>query len=1097
MGWGDNRTGQATVPSGLSDVVAIASGEWHNIALKTDGTVVAWGYNAGVPHDLGSVVAIGAGGYHNMAIKADGTVRAWGANEYGQANVPAGLNNVVAVRGGWVHSLALKADGTVVAWGRNLEGQANVPAGLNNVVAISAGEYHNLALKADGTVVGWGWNGLGQATLPHTVANNNIVAIAAGGLHSLALKSDGTVVAWGWNEHGQSTVPAGLTDVVAIAGGAEHSLALKSDGTVVGWGANDAWASNDPDCAFIGSSCPRVYAGQIDVPAGLNNVVAISAGVFHSLALKAENGVQAPSAPALSVQAVGDTSVRLTWIDLADETGYRLEARVGASGNWEEIATPGANATAYQHTGLTAGTTMYYRLRAFNAGGTSPYSAEVTATTSAPPPLVPMAPTLAATVLSHTAVDLAWNDVDHESGYSIERRTSSGEWVEIATPAANETSFSDAGLAPATTYLYRIRALSTAGNSPYSAEAHVRTQNAPLLPPSTPTLSTSGISHSTIVLEWSDVANETGYKLEVKNSAGAWTELATLNAGIATFSHNELNASTTYTYRISAFNGAGSSALSSDLTVTTQAPPLLPPGTPTLSTSGISHSTIVLEWSDVANETGYKLEVKNSAGAWTELATLNAGIATFSHNELNASTTYTYRISAFNAAGSSAYSEELSLTTAALPLQPPVAPMLQGQAWSHAQVALSWSAVENETGFSLQRRDGTGGSWVTISSPAAEVVNYIDTQVSPSTTYAYRIAATNAAGSSGYSDEVNVTTPAAPVLPPAAPSLQATAISPTEVRLEWSDVADEVNYILERQLDGVTASVTTLPANVASFTESDLAPETTYIYRIRAANGGGESAWTEATVTTPAKPLEVQASVNFVRVDDQASGLWPLEFGIDGTWIASQSPDLPSGVGVTVLPETPVVWAADSSETRALIGTGGANRVAAGWSGAPLTLNLSIPRGTPRRIALYFVDWHRTGASQQVSIRDAATGTNLDTRSFEAFGEGKYLVYDIDGNVEVTLNSSEGDALLSGIFVGGGLPAPISDNPLAFNVLRADPNGMRVRISGDSGQRFKVQRTTDFRNWTDVANSILVSPSADMTLSGESTGALFRTVNTQ
>ena len=112
--------------------------------------------------------------------------------------------------------------------------------------------------------------------------------------------------------------------------------------------------------------------------------MAIAAGNFHSLALKAENAVQAPSAPALSVRAVGDTSVRLSWSDLANETGYRLEARVGASGNWAEIATPGANATSYHHTGLTAGTTMFYRLRAFNTGGTSPYSAEVTATTPAP-----------------------------------------------------------------------------------------------------------------------------------------------------------------------------------------------------------------------------------------------------------------------------------------------------------------------------------------------------------------------------------------------------------------------------------------------------------------------------------------------------------------------------------------------------------------------------------------------------------------------------------------------------------------------------------------------------------------------------------------
>lgn len=292
IAWGDNRYGQTNVPPGLSNVVAIAAGEWHNLALKADGTLIAWGVNnAGqrdIPSDLNNanVVVIATGGYHNLAVKADGTVRAWGANEYGQSTVPAGLSNVVAVAGGWTHSLALKADGTVIAWGRTNESQATVPFGLNNVVAISAGEYHNLALKADGTVTGWGWNGYGQANVPASLSNN-VAAIAASGLHSLALKTDGTVTAWGWNQYGQTTVPADLGDVVAIRGGAEHSLALQSDGTVVGWGANTAWAENDPNCAIVGNHCPRATTGQIDVPGGARNVLAIAAGNFHSVALKA------------------------------------------------------------------------------------------------------------------------------------------------------------------------------------------------------------------------------------------------------------------------------------------------------------------------------------------------------------------------------------------------------------------------------------------------------------------------------------------------------------------------------------------------------------------------------------------------------------------------------------------------------------------------------------------------------------------------------------------------------------------------------------------------------------------------------------------
>jgi alpha-tubulin suppressor-like RCC1 family protein len=286
IAWGDNRHGQTNVPSGLGNVVAIAAGEWHTLALKADGTVIAWGAdNSGqgsVPSDLSNIVVIAACGFHNLALKADGTVRAWGQNEYGQTDVPADLSNVVAIAGGWSHSLALKADGTVIAWGRNDEGQATVPFGLSNVVDISSGEYHNLALTADGMVTAWGWNGVGQATVPDGL--NDVVAIAASGLHSQALKADGTITAWGFNEVGQTDVPAGLSNVVAVAGGLEHNLALKSDGTVVGWGSNKAWANSE--CQFIGNpDCVRETSGQIDIPVGLSNVVAIAAGNFHSMAL--------------------------------------------------------------------------------------------------------------------------------------------------------------------------------------------------------------------------------------------------------------------------------------------------------------------------------------------------------------------------------------------------------------------------------------------------------------------------------------------------------------------------------------------------------------------------------------------------------------------------------------------------------------------------------------------------------------------------------------------------------------------------------------------------------------------------------------------
>ena len=272
VGWGYNYAGVTDVPEG-DDFVAISAAAYHNLALRADGTVVAWGadyYGEGVvPDGLTDVVAIAAGTYHNLAVRADGTVVAWGRNQYGETTVPDGLSDVVAVaaKDGW-GSLALKADGSMVAWG----GYTMTPTG-NDFVAITAGGYVMLGLRADGSL---------EDTYPYYVTpegeslsilhpeGNDFVAIAAAYSHVLAAKADGTVVAWGVNTYGETVVPDGLSDVVAVAAGGSgpwgggHSLALKADGTVVGWGYN--------------------VDGQTVVPAR-NDFVGIAAGTFHSLAI--------------------------------------------------------------------------------------------------------------------------------------------------------------------------------------------------------------------------------------------------------------------------------------------------------------------------------------------------------------------------------------------------------------------------------------------------------------------------------------------------------------------------------------------------------------------------------------------------------------------------------------------------------------------------------------------------------------------------------------------------------------------------------------------------------------------------------------------
>jgi hypothetical protein len=215
----------------LTNVVAIDAGRSHTVALKSDGTVVAWGVNSNgqlnVPPGLTGVVAIAAGTVGTAALKSTGEIVSWG---YAQPP-PSGLTNVVGIAMGYEQTLALKGDGTVVAWSVGFN-DGNVPPGLTGVTAIAAGVYKSLAVKSDGTVVAWGANGSVPAGL------TNVVAVAAGAGHNLALKNDTTITGWGRNAHGQTTIPAGLRGVRAIAANGSdsnfdlgHSVAL-TDSTV-------------------------------------------------------------------------------------------------------------------------------------------------------------------------------------------------------------------------------------------------------------------------------------------------------------------------------------------------------------------------------------------------------------------------------------------------------------------------------------------------------------------------------------------------------------------------------------------------------------------------------------------------------------------------------------------------------------------------------------------------------------------------------------------------------------------------------------------------------------------------------------------------
>ena len=336
-------------PTGASadfTYVQVSAGRWHSLALGSDGNVYAWGDNRygqlgdgtttsqttavrvktpdrdtypDLPEDF-TYVQVSTGEFHSLALGSDGYAYAWGRNNYSQLgnNTTSSNANPVPVRvhspdnrtdaskglqatqvnAGYNHSLAIGSDGNAYAWGYNYYGQLgngtttrrSIPIPVRKptdasadftYVQVSAGYNHSLAIGSDGNAYAWGYNYSGQlgngtgaqTTTPVTVrkptgasADFTYVQVSAGGDHSLALGSDGHAYAWGYNNYGQlgnntsgssSSVPVRVRDPAnptdkskglkakQISGGELHSLAIGADGNADAWGLNDSGRLGD------------------------------------------------------------------------------------------------------------------------------------------------------------------------------------------------------------------------------------------------------------------------------------------------------------------------------------------------------------------------------------------------------------------------------------------------------------------------------------------------------------------------------------------------------------------------------------------------------------------------------------------------------------------------------------------------------------------------------------------------------------------------------------------------------------------------------------------------------------------------------------
>jgi titin len=552
-----------------------------------------------------------------------------------------------------------------------------------------------------------------------------------------------------------------------------------------------------------------------------------------------------PAAPtSLSATALSSSSVRLNWVDNATTETFQWIERSTDGSTFTSVGVVAANVVSYTAQGLTPGTQYWFRVRAYDGSTYSGYSNVATATTF-PPPAAPT--NLAVVVVTATSVQLTWTDnATTESGYRVERSTDGGAtFTQVGVLGANAVTYTSTGLTPGTTYHFRVRAADGLIYSPYSAVVAATTAPGPAAPTN---LQATALSSASIRLTWTDnTASETFFWIERSTDGVSFVSSGVVGTNVTSYTVQLLLPGTQYWFRVRAQEGSLYSPYSAVATATTVGGPSAPTG---LAASAASNSSIQLAWTDNATtETSYRVERSTDGVSFLPVATLGANMTSYLNQGLAAGTTYYFRVRAHDGTTYSAYSNTASAAT----LPPPAAPSnAVATALGATSIRVTWTDNSaSETWFRVERSaDGVGG-WLSLATLAANTTTYTNANLSPSTTYHYRVVAVEGSAVSAASNVASATTFA----PPAAPTnLAATPLTSTSIRLTWSDNATTENgFRVERSLDGTTWSqVGLVGANATTWTNVGLASGTTYFYRVRAYEGLVNGPYSGvASATTP------------------------------------------------------------------------------------------------------------------------------------------------------------------------------------------------------------------------------------------------------
>jgi hypothetical protein len=735
------------------------------------------------------------------------------------------------------------------------------------------------------------------------IANTPALSYTFGGLaggttYSFSVKACNTTAC--------SAESAAVTAKTAPAAVTAVRLAVQDGGLTVTWTASSNAADSTYSILYKPSSTStwsEWTAGEADSSGttltGLTNGSTYNVKVRTTAEYGSADSAAAigtpqavPAAPVLALSSISATGLILGWTPVANTGATATSYDVFKDG-----AKIGSSTTkSYAVTGLTAGTTYAFTVKACNATGCSAASNMISS--ALPPP----APTRAAATASAMKVTLAWTNstatVPHSVWYKL---ATASTWTEH-TPGVDDTTPTEiTSLTGGALYNFRVGATGPGGEVSFSSIVN----SAPFGAPAALTLPRQTLAgDTTATISWTAPFNGgtaiTGYKVFIGGVLATSPGAAATTAALTGLTKGE-----SVSVTVSACNTIGCSASSPALLVFTT-----PAAATGLTTSqGPTSSTLTWTNSTSTAVTGYKVFYrKTGTTSWIEYTPTTNDVSGTTINGLLAATAYQTYVRAYNPGGF-ADTAVTTFTTGAV--ASPGAPTGLTATPGVGRVVLSWVAPVSNGGsaitdYAIQLSSDNGATWTSVVHAASTTTTYTVTALVAGTSYTFRVAAKNAAGQGAYSSLSDTVKPVG--TPPAPTDLTATAGN-ASVALSWTapvltDGSSVSDYVISYSTNGSTWKVFSDGVSGATTTTvTGLTNGVAYTFKVAAVNAAGAGTYSTATAnTTPITVPGTPTNVTGTPGNNQVTLSWTVpssnggsaitnylvQYTVDGgaTWVA-------------------------------------------------------------------------------------------------------------------------------------------------------------------------------------------------------------------